>query len=99
MSITKIDKTCVVKHQILIGDQLIGVNDDYFRDCAYSFWDVIQLIKNKQSNPVRILTFQRYKKDKIWYIVWVMPHQGMLQRRGITCKTRVNVPCAQSHGG
>ena len=73
MSITKIDKTCVVKHQILIGDQLIGVNDDYFRDCAYSFRDVIQLIKNKQSNPVRILTFQRYKKDEIWYIVRVIP--------------------------
>ena len=47
VTITKIDKTCVVKDQILIGDQLIGVDDDYFRDCAYSFRDVIQLIKNK----------------------------------------------------
>ena len=68
MTITKINKTCVVKDQILIGDQLIGVNDDYFPTR-----DLVQFIKNKQSNPVRILTFNRYKKDKIWDIVQVIP--------------------------
>ena len=30
MTITKIDKTCVVDDQIQVGDQLIGVDDDYF---------------------------------------------------------------------
>ena len=76
MTITKIDdKTCVLKDQIQIGDQLIGVDVDYFQDCAYSFQEVIQLIINsKQSNCACTLTFQQYKKkDEIWDILRVIP--------------------------
>ena len=71
VTITKINKTCVVKDQIQVGDQLIGVDDDYFP--YFPTRDLVQFIKNKQSNPVRILTFNRYKKDKIWDIVQVIP--------------------------
>ena len=71
VTITKINKTCVVKDQIQVGDQLIGVDDDYFP--YFPTRDLVQFIKNKQSNPVRILTFQRYKKDKIWDIICVIP--------------------------
>ena len=38
-----------MKDQILIGDQLIDVDDDYFPTR-----DLVQFIKNKQSNPVHI---------------------------------------------
>ena len=54
--IREIDKTCVLKDKILVGDQLIGVDDDYFPT-----GDLVQCIKNRQSNPIRILlTFKRY---------------------------------------
>ena len=72
-----------MKGQIKVGDQLIGVNDDYF--LYFLTRDLVQCIKNKQSNPVRILTFQRYKKDEIWEFVGVIPKSEELSCHGKNC--------------
>ena len=49
MTITKIDKTCVVDDQIQVGDQLIGVDDDYFP--YFPTRDLVQFIKSKKIQP------------------------------------------------
>ena len=63
-----------MKDKIQVGDQLIGVDDDYF---PYYFptRDLVQFIKNKRSNPVRTLTFQRYTTvdDDYFRFVRVIP--------------------------
>ena len=46
-TITKIDKACVVKGQIKVGDQLIGVNDDYFP--YFLTQDLAQCMHQKQT--------------------------------------------------
>ena len=72
VTIRKIYKACVVKDQIQVGDQLIGVDHDYFL-----MGDLVQFIKSKQSNPVRILTFQRYRSvptaNEEYFFIRVIP--------------------------
>ena len=95
MTITKIDKTCVVDDQIQVGDQLIGVDDDYFP--YFPTRDLVQFIKNNQSNPVCILTLQRYKKDKIWELVRLIPTaQEQILCHGKNCLKNATVSWASN---
>jgi hypothetical protein len=88
VTITKINKTCVVKEKIQVEDQLTGVDDDYF--LYFLTRDLVQFIKNKQFNPVRILTFQLYKKDKIWDIRVIPTAQEQIPCQECTKGTAVS---------
>ena len=94
MTITKINKARVVD-QIQVGDQLIGVDDDYFP--YFPTRDLVQFIKNNRSNPVCILTLQRYKKDKIWELVRLIPTaQEQIPCHGKNCLKNAAVSWASN---
>ena len=94
MTITKINKARVVD-QIQVGDQLIGVDDNYFP--YFPTRDLVQFIKNNQSNPVCILTLQRYKKDKIWELVRLIPTaQEQIPCHGKNCLKNAAVSWASN---
>ena len=59
--------------------------------------DLVKFIKNKRSNPVRILTFQRYKKEEIW-VIRVIPTtaQEQIPCRKCTHQRRGSVLCISS---
>ena len=58
-TISIIKDDCPVKNKIQIGDELIGIDDVYFRGQSYSFPEVIELVKSKGKNRVRTLIFIR----------------------------------------
>ena len=53
------EKVCAVKEQLRLGDELIGVDDMIWVSKIPVLLDVVKLIKDKQGNPVRTLTFRR----------------------------------------
>ena len=69
LSIFKIHATCVMKAQLQVGDELIGIDGNAIlptlipdRHAAPSrtlLQEVVQLLHTKRSHPIRTLTFQR----------------------------------------